>query len=187
MTVLLSLLPAGFTMTINNSTNVFTLKNTLSQNFIIGAATTCYDVLGLTLYTAAYSSNYAITFPHSCNFAGLGNLNIHLQEMKTRNYDSFNKAQSTIICSVPVNAPVGGFIFFERKIPFEFEVRQDVLEDLTIELRDDLMSLLDLNNKHFNITIQFNFYRLIRPKQMLSTLYSIYDNFDIENIVDNET
>ena len=39
---------------------------------------------------------------------------------------------------------------------FSFLVRQDVISFIQIDIRDDLENLINLNNQHWNMTLQFN-------------------------------
>lgn len=90
-----------------------------------------------------------------CNFSGLNSFNIHLDNISTKNIDSFSKTNGAIIASIPVNAPVGGVIIYEKKNSFDFDIEYDNLDYLQIDLMDDLENYLDLNNSHWNLTLQF--------------------------------
>ena len=77
MTYLLSILPTGFNITINNITNKFTLSYT--SNFTINEKSTIYDVMGFNFNTSYTSTNNILILPYTCNFNGIQSLNINFQ------------------------------------------------------------------------------------------------------------
>ena len=78
-----------------------------------------------------------------------------MANLNTKNIDSFNKSNSPIIASVPVNSPPGGVLIYEKKYSFDFLIQERVIDHIDIELMDDLENYVDLNNQHFNLTLQF--------------------------------
>ena len=172
ITQLLSQLPIGFSMTINTNNNIFTLTHS-TYNFVIDCQkSTIGSVVGFNsnnylnsiLNTSPISpstissSLLSLTFPYTCNFSGLQSLNIYFDDINTKNLDSLNLSNTSIICAVPIDCTVGGLISFQSRTDFEFTITQDVIDYISISLKDDLGNFIDLNNQHFNISLQFNLY-----------------------------
>jgi hypothetical protein len=63
---------------------------------------------------------------------------------------------SNIAASIPVNASQNGVIYYEKKNDFNIKIREPTIDYFDIALRDDLGNLLDLNNQHYNLVLQFN-------------------------------
>jgi hypothetical protein len=169
ITQFLSQLPTGFTMTINTNNNLFTLKYT-TYNFVIDCKkSTIGNVMGFNsnnfatlnndiLPSTLSSISLSLTFPYTCNFAGLQSFNIYLDDVNTKNIDSINLSNCSVISSIPVDCNLGGLIVFQSRGEYEFSINQGVLDYIQISLKDDLGNYLDLNNQNFNVVLQFNLY-----------------------------
>lgn len=169
ITQLLSQLPSGFSMSINTNNNLFTLTHS-TYDFVIDCInSTIGAVMGFNSNNIATlkkvvspsvlsSSLLSLTFPFTCNFTGLQSFNVIFDDINTKNIDSINLYNCSTICAIPVDCDVGGLIAFQSRTDFEFSIKQDVIDYIQISLKDDLGNYLDLNNQHFNISLQFNLY-----------------------------
>jgi hypothetical protein len=106
-----------------------------------------------------------------CNFNGLQSLNIHL----TKNIDSFNKSPSNIIQSIPIDVNSSS-ISYIKNADFNFVINQEIIDDLTIELRDDQDNLINFNNQNWNLTLYFSIIKDIDRFSHLNTFQSILNN-----------
>ena len=113
-TALLSILPAGFTLTLNSINNKFTLGYTL--DFTINSNSTIYKIMGFKPNTAYTSSSHSLTFPYTCNFNGLQSFNIHLTNIITKNIDSLTKSPSNIIQSIPVDVSSSSISYIKNNM-----------------------------------------------------------------------
>jgi hypothetical protein len=156
------LLPSGFSITVSSLTNRFTLKYSADFSIIV-ATSTIYAVMGFSKAINLTSSLSTLVLPYCCNFSGINSLNIFLTNLNTKNIDSFNKSNSSIITSIPVNSPPSGVLIYEKKFDFEFCINQNIIDHIDIELLDDLENSIDLNNQHFNLTLQFT---ILREKEI---------------------
>jgi len=153
-----SLFAAGFGITLNPVTNKFTLTHTTNL-FHIMPSSTLYQVMGFYANTEIICSlgtttKYAVYCTYTCNFNGLQNINVHFDSVVTSNLDSFNKSNSPIIQSIPVNPNVAQ-ISYIKTTDFNCTIRQDVIDVIVISLRDDLENFIDFNNQHWNMTLYF--------------------------------
>ena len=160
-TELLSHLPSDFTMSLNTKNNIYTL-NSSSTSFIISSTSTIFNIMGFkknTIYIANSNilGGYTLNMPYCCNFSSLNNINIHINNIRTRNIDSLNCSMSSIVASVPVNGNQNGIIFYDKKNDFSMNIKENVIDFLNIELKDDLGNYINFNNQNWNITLQFDF------------------------------
>jgi hypothetical protein len=169
-TMLLSLLPAGFTISLNQYNNVYTLTHT-TYDFIINSMSTIYQIMGFQKYTSYISISKSLTFPFTCNFSGLNSINIFCENIKTKNLDSYTElTPSSIISTIPINNSQGGIIYFQKYNDFCFDLKDDTIDYLDILICDDLSNLINFNNQHWNLVLQVTLYREIER--------NIDDNFN---------
>jgi hypothetical protein len=115
--------------------------------------------MGFKQATSYTSSNKSLTLPFTVNFSGLNSFNIQIENIKTSNLDSYDNCISNIIAVVPVNADANETLYYEKRNDFEFDVRESIIDYFEVQLLDDKNNYLDLNNQHFNLTLQINFIR----------------------------
>jgi len=154
-----SIFGAGFGMSLNSINNKFTLTHATNLFHIMPSSTT-YQVMGFDKNTEIIcalgsTTKYAIYCNYTCNFNGLQNLNVHFDSVVTSNLDSFNKSNSPIIQSIPID-PNSAQISFIKTTDYNCTIRQDVIDVIVISLRDDLEQFVDFNNQHWNMTLYFS-------------------------------
>jgi len=150
---------AGFGITLDNITNKFTLTHT-TYSFHIMPTSTCYNVMGFDrnteiICTVGATTSYAVYLPYTCNFLGVQNINIHFDSLVTSNLDSFNKSNSGIIQSIPVDSNMS-LITYLKSTDYSFTIKQDVIDVVAISIKDDLENYIDFNNQHWNLTLYFS-------------------------------
>jgi len=175
-TLITALSSIPLTITFNNLSNKLTLTHS-TYNFTINSKSTIYGVMGFKNQTTYTSSSLSVTLPYTVNFAGLNSFNIHFDNIVTRNIDSFTLTNSSIIASIPVNANQAGVIFFNKSFDFEFLVSQNVIDFIQIDLKDDIGTYLDLNNSHWNLTLQFTSY-MDKPRKETTFLDITGNNYN---------
>jgi hypothetical protein len=153
-TYLLTILPNTFLMTYSTVNNKNTITNT-TYDFIINNISTIYEVMGFSKKTYYTSTNKILILPYTCNFNGIQNINISWENLNTDNLDSFTKAQSNIIQNVSVDSNKN-IINYIKANNIMIPIKTNFLDSIIISLKDDLNNSLNLNNQHFNLTLQFN-------------------------------
>ena len=164
-TVLLSLLPSGFSISINAYTNIYTMTHSIFD-FTINSTSTIYQIMGLYKGQSYSSTSKNLTLPYTCNFSGLNSINIICENIRTNNLDSRTQlTSSNIIATIPINNAQTGVIFFQKyNYDYCFDVKDDTIDYLDILIIDDLGNQINFNNQHWNLTIQINYYReIIKP------------------------
>lgn len=151
-TYLLNILPSTFSISYNKINYKYTITNS-TNDFIINTKSTINEIMGFS--KSSYSSNLkSITLPFPCNFNGLQNINISLENVNTNNLDSFSKTQSNIIQSIPVDVN-SSMIRYTKSNDIMIPIKVNFLDSINISLLDDKNNTLNLNNQHFNLTLQF--------------------------------
>jgi len=178
MTQLLLQIGNNFTMSFDPINNIFTLTNSL-YDFSINSTTTMYNIIGISKNTTYNSTNKTLTMPFTCNFNGIQNINIHFTNLTTQNVDSLTQSSSSVIQSIPVNVN-SQQITFNKTTNFGFNIIENNLDFINIELRDDLGNLINLNNQHFNLSLLFTKiknYKRFAPESFESILQDYYDEY----------
>ena len=153
-TYLLSVLPNTFNLIYNNINNKYTLTNT-TYDFTINSNSTIYEIMGFNKNTVYTSTNKSLVFPFTCNFNGLQNINIAIENINTNNLDSYTKSQSSIIQSIPVDvtSPV---IRYVKTNDIMVPIKVNFIDSINVHILDDKGNKINLNNQHFNLTLQFS-------------------------------
>ena len=149
----------GFGMTLDSITNKFSLTHS-TYLFHVMPSSTCYAVMGFDanteiICTTGTLTSFAVYLPYTCNFNGIQNINIHFDTLVTQNLDSFNKTNSGIIQSIPVDANLS-LITYLKSTDYQFTIKQDIIDTFAISIRDDINNYIDFNNQHWNLTLYFS-------------------------------
>ena len=110
--------------------------------------------MGFAKNTNYSSINNSLSLPFTCNFCGLLNINIVLDDVVTQNRDSFSGSISSIIqnLTIDTNSTV---IKFVKQNDFCIPVKINSINDFSISLINDSGQYINLNNQHFNLTLEF--------------------------------
>ena len=109
--MLLGLLPAGFSITYNNSTSrlTFTYINAFS---LLDGINSLFPIIGFAKGSVYLSVGNQITASYCYNLSPLNKLNIYTDSFTLNNVDSFNKSQTNILASVPINCSPNDIILY---------------------------------------------------------------------------
>ena len=174
--MLLSILPTGFTLSLNTITGKFTLGYTTS--FSIGNSSTCYKLMGFIANTNYYSDgSNNIVMPYCCNFMGINRLKIKSGIIQTNNLDSYSRGKSNMLCSIPVNNASGGLIVYNNISQFKSIFPNNNLDYIDISITDELDQEIDFNGVDIYITLQIDSIRKHIPE--INDLQHLLSNMDI--------
>jgi hypothetical protein len=104
-----------------------------------------------------------------------------LSNLNTQNIDSFSKSNSSIIQSVSLNSNLN-HIYFSKSSDFQFIIKDDVIGFLHIQLMDDLENLINLNSKHWNMTLNFSIIKDVNRFSHLHGFNAILKNGYVEGL-----
>ena len=176
-TMLLSILPVGFTLTFNLTTGIYTLGYV--SLFYLILSSTCYKLMGFvknTTYTSNGSNN--IIMPNCCNFLGINRLKIKSSVMQTNNIDSYSRGKSNMLCSIPVSSGPGGLIIYNNISQFKSIYPNNSLDYIDISITDEFDQEIDFNGIDIYVTLQIDSIRKHIPdvndlQHLLSNNYNI--------------
>ena len=162
---------SNFTLSFNSLNNKFTITNNALNSFTIGASSTIFNVMGFIKGQSLGSVTNILIMPFCCNFNGIQSINIVMPCFNTSNIDSYDKSNSSIVQPIPIDASVAQITFLKTH-DYNFRINQDVIDHIQIQISDDLETLIDLNNQHWNLTLYF-------------TVLLDIDRFHYENTFEN--
>lgn len=168
-TMLLALLGATFSLTLNNSTGKYTLSKT--GGFTILPTTTCYKILGLEK-NKSYVSTGSLTFPFPCNFLGINRLKIKSAVFKTNNLDSnSNNGHSDLLATIPVDVSPYSLIKYNNLVNFKNIIHNEDVNYIDITITDESDNIINFNGIDLHLTIQIdNIIEDFEPKTTLQEL-----------------
>jgi hypothetical protein len=165
-TVLSSLLGTNFTISYSSVNNKITITHS-SANFQINSGSTIGSVIGFDTATIYTSTNKTFTCPFIYNFNGIQSFNIHIENISTRNIDSYSMSVSSILQTIPVD-PNSTVINYIKNDDTRYSVSEREFSNFIVSIKDDLGRDIDFNNQDWKMVLSF------------SVLYDV-DRFQHEN------
>ncbi len=144
----------------------------------IDEETTLTRQLGLTgqLPTHAATSYNALGV---CDLGGTTNIYIRLRNLTMNNIDSRGQTNN-IIASIVNNTNYGGYIFFVPPEVLYYQITEQNISHLDIELTDQEGKLLELNKANFNLTLTIHYVKQRESVFRNSLLREIRENYNPE-------
>jgi hypothetical protein len=159
-----SLLGATYNITINTTTNLFTITNT-TFDFTILAETTIDYIMGFSGNIS--STSRTLTMPRVCNFLSLPRINIRCGFLAngTIASSSLSTTDNDVMISVPNNSVPNGQIVYTDSNASMNIFRGDKLDTFTVCITDDDGDYIDFNGVSSFFTLQFDIFRkyLVKP------------------------
>jgi hypothetical protein len=176
--MLLSILPAGFTLTYTSNVSKYTLGYT--SNFSILPSSTCYVIMGFSQNTTYNSVSNSIIMPFSYNFMGLNVVKIKSSVLKTNNIDTFSNGRSNTLITIPVNNGANAVLIYNNFTNFKTVFPNTNLDYIDISLTDEFDQEIDFDGIDNYITLQIDSIR-----EHLPDTTSLLNLFKNERIIDN--
>jgi hypothetical protein len=171
ITQLLTQIPTSFSISYNSINYTLTMTNT-TYDFIIGGQSTLYNVMGFSKNIGYGSTSKSLTFPYMCNFNGLQNIGIYIDNLGTRNIDSLSKTTCSLIQCIQVDPNATLIQFTNNSSAEKFTVYQNTIDYIEISLKDSLGNYINLNNQHWNMTICFTVVRDLERFEYMNTFHN---------------
>jgi hypothetical protein len=164
----------AFDDTNNNNKYIFTFVGSET----IDAGTTLTRQLGLTgqLPTTA-ATTYSAT--GICDLGGTTNIYIRLRNLTMNNIDSRGQTNN-IIASIVNNTNYGGYIFFVPPEVLYYQITEQNISHLDIELTDQEGKLLEMNGANFNLTLTVHYVKQRVSQFRNSLLREIRESYNPE-------
>jgi hypothetical protein len=153
ITQFLSQMPNNFNITYNSITNKFTISYISSWSILIGS--TIFEIMGFDVNTLYVSNSGIINLPFTCNFNGVSHINIHSDTFNTSNIISKTLSTCSILQPIIVNCNSSQIIFQKTTI-FEIPVNNNIVDTISIQIKDDDENLINFNGCHWSLVIHFS-------------------------------
>jgi len=159
----------------NNNKYIFTFTAGAKT---IDEGTTLTRQLGLggQLPTASASSYNAQGI---CDLGGTTNIYIRLRNLTMNNIDSRGQTNN-IIASIVNNTNYGGYIFFVPPEVLYYQITEQNISHLDIELTDQEGKLLEMNGANFNLTLTIHYVKQRVSQFRNSLLREIRESYNPE-------
>lgn len=128
---------------------------TFSSPLIINS-TTMERPLGLAGQLPLESAVSSYTATNICDLGGTTNIYIRIRNLTMNNLDSRGRTNN-IIASIVNNTNYGGYIFFVPPEVLYYQITEQTIGHLDIELTDQEGELVNLNGANFNITLTVHY------------------------------
>lgn len=148
ITVLLSLLPTGFTITYNSITSRYTFSYVSS--FTINSTTsTINNVIGL---GSANLTGSSIILPYLVNFLPIPRLSFHSTFLNNNNYSSSDGSADVFLC-LQNNVGQLSTINYINQTQTQYLVQEKSISNFIITVTDDFGRLINFNNIDWFMTL----------------------------------
>ena len=151
-------LPAPYTIGYLGYRNRFYISNGSGNQFTFKVSTGLAEPLGFEPNITYSSISGTIAAPNCVNMSGLRNINIHMDNLTTKNISSVTKGSSTIIGNVPVDVNSMGVVSYNLSNTYEIPVPLATVDFINILLKDNLGNFIQNNGIHWSVTLKFSYY-----------------------------
>jgi hypothetical protein len=174
ITAFLGLVGANYGITLNSTTNKFTITHT-THNFTFESSTTIDYILGFS--GSVSSTSLSLTMPRVCNFLSIPRINIRCGYLANGvvSSSSTGTSDNDVVLSVPNNSVPNGQIVYTDGNSSVNIFKGDRLDTFTICLTDDDGEYIDFNGVSSFFTFQFDIFRkyLIKPDKFSSIVNKV--------------
>jgi hypothetical protein len=156
ITMILSIIPAGYSITYSNITNRYIWTNTTS-NFTINAShPSCKinNVIGLGSDDIT-SLGLTLEFPFVVNFLPIQRLNFKSNFFNFKNYNQSDNS-SDVFLSVQNNAPQQAIIYYKNDSNIKYLVEDKSITSFLVTVTNDVNQLINFNNIDWTLTFQID-------------------------------
>lgn len=171
---LLTLIPAGYSLTYSNITTKITMSHP-TTSFIINASSpssTINKVMGLSTDDL---SGLSITMPNVCNFIPLQRINFRSNYFNFGCYSTVD-GSSDIFLPLQNNAGQNSIINYVNQTQHKFLIQDRAITNFIINVSDDYGNLINFNGIPWLMTLQID-YDYLEPIVNKSGFNTIVKNF----------
>ena len=149
------------TISINRQNGILTFTGT--DLMIFYSTSTILRVLGFIPNVDTYSVGVILTAPYPLNLLSPLKLKIKSTAITASNLDTSTNGYSNLISTFPVDQPSFGLIIHENKNVVKYIVRNDIVDDVDIQITDENDNLINFNNIDWCITLMLEITKEIIP------------------------
>ena len=149
------------TISINRQNGILTFTGTDIFDFL--PTSTILRVLGFIPTVITPSVGVILTAPYPLNLLSPLKLKIKSTAITASNLDTSTNGYSNLISTFPVDQPSFGLIIHENKNIVKYIVRNDIVDDVDIQITDENDNLINFNNIDWCITLMLEITKEIIP------------------------
>ncbi len=144
-----------FDVLINKQNGIIQFYHTDNEYYLLNKAggSTMLEVLGFIETDNQYSVSDSIYPTYPLNLLGIQKLKIYSTALSSSNIDVSKQGMSNLIGLIPVDQPSFGLIVHENKNQTKFKVRNDIIDEIDIQIYDENGNLVNFNNIDWTITL----------------------------------
>ena len=160
-----------FSIVINKQNGIITFSTT-TTNFIL-LISSMFSILGL--YNSNHSSSsFSLKADYPLNLLGITKIKILSNNLLSDNLDSNNN--TNLIGCVLVDEPSFGIITYENKSQSKLSLKNDIINEIDIQLTDQNDYLINWNNIDWNLTLLLEFIIDEKDNNNIDEFKSIIEN-----------
>jgi hypothetical protein len=154
--MILSIIPAGFTITYSTTTNKYTWTNSITDFTINASHPECRinNVIGLGSIDIS-SVSKTLELPYVVNFLPIQRINFRSNFFTFRNYTQADNS-SDVFLSVQNNAPQQAIIYYKNDSNIKYLVEDKSITSFLIYVTNDVNQPINFNNIDWYLTFQID-------------------------------
>ena len=154
----LATLGDNWTISLDSTTNKFTIANSL-YSFSVNSTSTISSILGFSDSLSSYTTTLGntIEFPRVCNFLPTPRIHLRCPQFANSLLVNRNTNQTDILVSVPNDSKLNGQIVYHNFSKSQTLIDVPFLQTFQINITDDENNLVNFNgiSSYFEISIDF--------------------------------
>jgi hypothetical protein len=152
-------------ISINRLTGILTFTHTAGEFMFVGNGSTMLRTLGFLPNENIPSDpiTFELIAAHPLNLLSPLKLKIKSTAITSSNLDTSTNGYSNLISTFPVDQPSFGLIIHENKNIVKYIVRNDLVDDVDIQITDENDNLINFNNIDWCITLMLETTKEIIP------------------------
>jgi len=152
-------------ISINRQTGKLSFTHSTAQFKFVGIGSTMFRTLGFipNIDVIAHPTTFILTAPYPLNLLSPLKLKIKSTAITSSNLDTATNGYSNLISTFPVDQPSFGLIIHENKNIVKYIVRNDLVDDVDIQITDENDNLINFNNIDWCITLMLETTKEIIP------------------------
>tara|TARA_R100000655_G_scaffold109404_1_gene163803 strand:- start:704 stop:1702 length:999 start_codon:yes stop_codon:yes gene_type:complete len=174
-------------MEISTTTGVFNLTpttNDLTNVIFLLDGTTCNKIIGLSQDTTfPFNLTNPTSFNFPANFLGVKKLSLYSDAFAGNNIDSQSLGENTLINTISVNAPAWGLITYQNASLNESILRNNFINRIDLQIRDEEGYLVDFNNTDYEMTFILRTYTEYKERLKVGNFSDLVRNERRDNAV----
>ena len=164
MATFLSLLGSNWGISLNSTTNIFSVTNSVIS-FTFSINSTIEAVLGFntTISSTTVSAPFTLAMSRCCNFLPMPRITMRCQEIASGSLVGYGMT-SDVLVTIPNNSPSNGQLYYQNQTQEKTLYKGGSLDRFVVSITDDDGNLINFNGVSCFFAFQFDIYRKYVPK-----------------------